>query len=70
MVSLHSISNKGKKFCNIGPRLPETLGSRLPETIADVEMLENNRKSFFSCWSKQKLQEEMDKNEKNRYSAY
>ena len=45
--------------------LPETLGSHLPETLEDVEKLQHNRKSFFSWWSKAKLQEEMDKNQRN-----
>jgi len=46
--------------------LPETLGSHLPETVEDVEALKDNKKTFFSCWSTKKLQEEMYKNDKSK----
>jgi len=46
--------------------LPETLGSRLPETISDVEALKKNSKSFFSCWTKKRLVNELEKNERSK----
>ncbi len=41
--------------------LPETLGQPLVESIEDVDLM-GPRKSFFSWWSKEKLEERTEHN--------
>lgn len=38
--------------------LPETLGAPLMEDLNEIDLLFENQKSFFTCWSKKKLKEE------------
>ena len=51
-------------------RLPETLGSHLPESIQDVEDLERNEKTYWSCWSTKKLQETLERNDKKKMQIF
>ena len=41
--------------------LPETLGALLPDTIEEMDLLKNNDKGFFECWSRATLKEREEK---------
>ena len=44
--------------------LPETLGTLLPESMEDIDVLKQNKKGFFQCYSKTKLKAKMEELEK------
>jgi hypothetical protein len=47
--------------------LPESLGSPLPDTLEDAARM--GTKPFWSCWSRSRLQEEVDHHRRNKVNT-